>query len=127
MRIDKWLWCVRIYKTRSLAAEACDLGKVTRDNVTMKPSKEVSVGDIITINLNPLKKAVKVKEILKNRVGAKDVATYMEDLTPQSEYDKIQMMHDMMFEKRDSHIGRPTKKDRRNIEKFKNAENDSIY
>ncbi len=122
MRVDKWLWCVRIYKTRNLAAEACDLGKVTKDNMPMKPSKEVNVGDILTINLNPLKKTVKVKDILKNRIGAKDVPIYMEDLTPQAEYDKVKMMHDMMFEKRDSHIGRPTKKDRRSIEKFKNRE-----
>lgn len=122
MRVDKWLWCVRIYKTRNLAAEACDLGKVKKDNMPMKPSKEVDVGDVLMINLNPLKKIVKVKGILKNRIGAKDVPIYMEDLTPQSEYDKVKMMHDMMFEKRDLHIGRPTKKDRRSIEKFKNRE-----
>ncbi|MBO6117311.1 MAG: RNA-binding S4 domain-containing protein [Bacteroidales bacterium] len=122
MRIDKWLWCVRIYKTRSLAAEACDLGRVMRDGATMKPSKEVNIGDVITINLNPLKKTVRVKAILKNRVGAKEVINYMEDLTPQAEYDKIEMMRMMYFEKRDSHTGRPTKKDRRNIEKFKDTE-----
>lgn len=120
MRIDKWLWCVRIFKTRSLAAEACDLGRVTKDGTTLKPSKEIKEGDVITVNLNPLKKTIKVKQILKNRIGAKDVSNYMEDLTPQSEYDKVKMMHEMMFEKRDSHIGRPTKKDRRTIEKFKN-------
>ena len=122
MRIDKWLWCVRLYKTRNLAAEACDLGRVTRDGAAMKPSKDVNIGDVITINLNPLKKIVRVKEILKNRVGAKEVSNYMEDLTPQAEYDKIEMMRMMYFEKRDSHTGRPTKKDRRNIEKFKDTE-----
>ena len=122
MRIDKWLWCVRLYKTRNLAAEACDLGRVMREGVTMKPSKEVNIGDIITINLNPLKKTVRVKEILKNRVGAKEVSNYMEDLTPQSEYDKTEMMRLMYFEKRDSHAGRPTKKDRRSIEKFKDSD-----
>ena len=122
MRIDKWLWCVRIYKTRSLAAEACDLGRVMRDGATMKPSKEVNIGDVITVNLNPFKKTVRVKAILKNRVGAKEVINYMEDLTPQAEYDKIEMMRMMYFEKRDSHTGRPTKKDRRNIEKFKDTE-----
>ena len=122
MRIDKWLWCVRLYKTRNLAAEACDLGRVMREGVTMKPSKEVNIGDIITINLNPLKKTVRVKEILKNRVGAKEVSNYMEDLTPQSEYDKTEMMRLMYFEKRDSHTGRPTKKDRRSIEKFKDSD-----
>ncbi|MBR1626349.1 MAG: RNA-binding S4 domain-containing protein [Bacteroidales bacterium] len=122
MRVDKWLWCVRIYKTRSIAAEACDLGKVTRDGMPLKPSKEVNIGDVLTVNLNPLKKTIKVRQILKNRVGAKDVSEYMEDMTPQAEYDKVKMMHDMMFEKRDSHIGRPTKKDRRSIERFKNGD-----
>lgn len=122
MRIDKWLWCVRLYKTRNLAAEACDLGRVTRDGAAIKPSKEVNIGDVITINLNPLKKIVRVKEILKNRVGAKEVSNYMEDLTPQAEYDKVEMMRLMYFEKRDSHTGRPTKKDRRTIEKFKDSE-----
>ncbi|MBR1774355.1 MAG: RNA-binding S4 domain-containing protein [Bacteroidales bacterium] len=122
MRIDKWLWCVRLYKTRNLAAEACDLGRVTRDGAAMKPSKDVNIGDVITINLNPLKKIVRVKEILKNRVGAKEVSNYMEDLTPQAEYDKVEMMRLMYFEKRDSHTGRPTKKDRRTIEKFKDSE-----
>ena len=119
MRIDKFLWCVRIYKTRSIAAEACENGKITRESMTMKPSKDIVVGDIITINLNPLKKTIKVKALLNNRVGAKLVENYIEDLTPQAEYDKVQIMQEMMFEKRDSHIGRPTKKDRRNIEKFK--------
>jgi ribosome-associated heat shock protein Hsp15 len=122
MRIDKWLWCVRVYKTRSIAAEACELGKVIKDGVKLKPSKEINIGDILEINLNPLRKKVKVKAILKNRVSAKDVENYMEDLTPQSEYDKVFMMKEMMFEKRDSHIGRPTKKDRRTIEKFKNSD-----
>ena len=119
MRIDKWLWCVRIYKTRSIAAEACNLGKVTKGNLSLKPSKEINVGDDIKINLNSLKKVVKVKQLLHNRVGAKDVSIYMEDLTPQSEYDKMYMMKEIIFEKRDSHIGRPTKKDRRSIDRFK--------
>ncbi len=121
MRVDKWLWCVRIFKTRSLASQACDNGKVQRDNTAIKPSKEINIGDILCINLNPLRKTIKVKQLLNNRVGAKDVPNYLEDLTPKAEYEKIKMMHDMMFEKRDSHIGRPTKKDRRNIEKFKNC------
>lgn len=119
MRIDKYLWCIRIYKTRSLACEACNLGKVTLNNTTVKPSKEISVGDVYSINLNPLKKTIKVTALLNNRVGAKDVSTYYQDLTPQQEYDKIEMMNIMYFEKRDSHIKRPTKKDRREIDKFK--------
>ncbi|MCF0210813.1 MAG: RNA-binding S4 domain-containing protein [Bacteroidales bacterium] len=121
MRIDKWLWCVRIYKTRSLAAEACDMGKVLCNGMNTKPSKEVKVGDEYTINLNPLKKVVKVLDVLNNRIPAKDVPNYYQDLTPQEEYDKQELMRKVYFERRDAHIGRPTKKDRRNIERFKDT------
>ena len=121
MRIDKWLWCVRIYKTRSLAAEACDMGKVLCNGMNTKPSKEVKVGDEYTINLNPLKKVVKVLDVLNNRIPAKDVPNYYQDLTPQEEYDKQELIRKVYFERRDAHIGRPTKKDRRNIERFKDT------
>ncbi len=119
MRIDKWLWCVRLFKTRSLATQACQSGKVTLNDNSVKASKEIKIGDIISINFNPLHKKVKVKAFLNARIGAKEVEKYMEDLTPEAEYEKIRLLSAMMFEKRDSHIGRPTKKDRRSIEKFK--------
>jgi ribosome-associated heat shock protein Hsp15 len=119
MRIDKYLWCIRVFKTRTLAADACNLGKVTFNGTTVKPSKEVTIGDVYSINLNPLKKTIKVKQILKNRVSAKDIALYYEDLTPKEEYERIEMMNKTYFERRDSHIGRPTKRDRRQIERFK--------
>ncbi|MBR1769103.1 MAG: RNA-binding S4 domain-containing protein [Bacteroidales bacterium] len=122
MRIDKWLWCVRLYKTRSIAAEACSMGKVLLGGQTMKPSKEIKVGDELTINLNPLKKKVKIIGLLNNRIPAKDVPKYYEDLTPQEEYDKIEMMKMMYFERRDAHTGRPTKRDRRDIERFKDSD-----
>lgn len=119
MRIDKWLWCVRLFKTRSLATQACQSGKVTINDSSAKASKEIKIGDIITVNFNPLHKKVRVKDFLSSRVGAKEVERYMEDLTPEAEYEKMRMLSVMMFEKRDQHIGRPTKKDRRSIEKFK--------
>ncbi|MBQ9254010.1 MAG: RNA-binding S4 domain-containing protein [Bacteroidales bacterium] len=119
MRIDKWLWCVRLYKTRTLAAEACNSGKVSLNNASTKPSKEINLGDTIVVNMNTFKKTVKVVGLLNNRVPAKDVPKYYEDLTPKQEYEKQEMMRIMYYERRDAHIGRPTKKDRRNIDKFK--------
>lgn len=119
VRIDKWLWCVRLYKTRTLSAEACSGGKVTIDDVNVKPSRAVKVGDIIKVHQPPLWRTVKVVDILENRVGAKVVPQYMEDLTPQEEYDKVEFVRMMNMERRDPGTGRPTKKERREIDRLK--------
>ncbi len=119
VRIDKWLWCVRLFKTRTLSAEACNGGKVTIDNVNVKPSRTVKVGDIINVHQPPIMKTVKVVELLENRVGAKLVPQYMEDLTPKEEYEKAEFARLMNMERRDRGTGRPTKKDRREIDKLK--------
>ena len=110
IRIDKWLWAIRIYKTRSLASEACRAGKVKISGITVKPSREIKAGDIIVINLSPLTKTVEVLEPIKNRVGAKLVPQFANDLTPQEEYDKVKLINEMNFERRDRGSGRPTKK-----------------
>ncbi|NOX48841.1 MAG: RNA-binding S4 domain-containing protein [Chlorobi bacterium] len=119
MRIDKWLWAVRLYKTRSQAGEACKGGKVKIDGRNVKPSKEVKAGDEIEIHVNLIEKKVLVKQVLKNRVGAKLVEIYMTDLTPQEEYDKLKLMREMNAENRQRGLGRPTKKNRRMIEQLK--------
>ena len=119
VRIDKWLWCVRLYKTRTLSAEACSGGKVTIDDVNVKPSRAVKVGDIIKVHQPPLWRTVKVVDILENRVGAKVVPQYMEDLPPQEEYDKVEFVRMMNMERRDRGTGRPTKKERREIDRLK--------
>jgi len=119
IRIDKWLWAVRLYKTRSQAGEACKGGKVKIDGRNVKPSKEVKAGDEIEIHVNLIEKKVLVKQVLKNRVGAKLVEIYMTDLTPQEEYDKLKLMREMNAENRQRGLGRPTKKNRRMIEQLK--------
>ncbi|HPK04823.1 MAG TPA: RNA-binding S4 domain-containing protein [Bacteroidales bacterium] len=119
IRIDKWLWAIRIYKTRSLASEACRAGKVKISGITVKPSREIKAGDIIVINLSPLTKTVEVLEPIKNRVGAKLVPQFANDLTPQEEYDKVKLINEMNFERRDRGSGRPTKKQRRLIDYLK--------
>lgn len=119
VRIDKWLWTVRLYKTRALATDACRLGKITCEGNIVKPSKIVKEGDIYVVNIEQLHKKVKVKQLLNNRVGAKLVENYLEDLTDASEVERIRMAREFAFEKRDRGIGRPSKKDRRLIEAFK--------
>jgi ribosome-associated heat shock protein Hsp15 len=117
VRIDKWLWAVRIYKTRSLATDACRGGKVIISEVEVKPSREVKTGDIITVKTGPIKKTLKVLDLLENRVSAKLVAQFMEDLTPAEEYKKLEMTRDSRFVSRDRGAGRPTKRERRDIDK----------
>ncbi|MDR1725966.1 MAG: RNA-binding S4 domain-containing protein [Bacteroidales bacterium] len=123
IRIDKFLWAVRLYKTRTLAADACRLGKIKCGDLSVKASKEVKIGDIYTIKLandNVLThKIIKVKNLLNGRVAAKLVSEFIEDLTPQEDYEKQKIARMSVFEKRDRGTGRPSKKDRRDIEKLK--------
>lgn len=119
IRIDKWLWAVRIFKTRSLAADACRSGKVKIHGQAVKPSHEIKIDEIIAISLVPIIKTVKVVAIISNRVSAKLVAGFMEDLTPGEEYRKLKRMHGMDFEFRERGQGRPTKRERREIEFLK--------
>lgn len=118
-RIDKWLWSVRIFKTRTKATEACKKGKVTIEGQLVKPSREVQEGDVIRVDLKQFTKAVKVIQLLNNRVSAKLVPEYMQDLTPDEEYNKQKMMRDLNYEYRDRGAGRPTKKERRLIDRLK--------
>jgi ribosome-associated heat shock protein Hsp15 len=122
VRIDKWLWSVRVYKTRNQAADACRAGKVKMDGIAVKPSRDVKPGDVIEISMAPIKKTLEVIEPIKNRVGAKLVPEFANDLTPQSEYDKLKLINEMNFEHRDRGTGRPTKKQRRLIDYLKDED-----
>ena len=121
MRLDKYLWAVRLYKTRSLAADACQNGRVkmTVDGRQLKPSHEVRVGERYSLNIEQLHKEIEVTAIPPNRVGAALVQGFMIDRTPAEEYERIRMARQYAFEKRDRGEGRPTKRDRREIEEFK--------
>lgn len=115
-RIDKWLWSVRLFKTRSLAAEAVRGGKVKLNCDAAKPSKELKIGDEISFRFGPIIKTFKVVEFPSSRVGAPLVKDYCTDLTPQEEYEKLKVARE--FEKPFfySGKGRPTKKDRRKLD-----------
>lgn len=121
LRIDKWLWTVRLYKTRTQASEACKGGKIKIDGQNTKASREVKVDEIIEIQQPNIKRIVKIIKLSKNRVAAKLVHELIEDLTPEEEYEKLDMLRQFNAEKRDRGIGRPTKKDRRIISKLKNS------
>lgn len=119
VRIDKWLWAVRVYKTRSLATEACKAGRVKMANQPVKASRVLKPGDEIEVHLGVLNKIVKVKELLHNRVGPKLVEQYLIDLTPKEEYERLELIREFNYEKRPRGTGRPTKLDRRQIEQLK--------
>lgn len=119
LRIDKYLWAVRLYKTRSLATDACRAGRVKMKGAPLKASHVVREGEIYELSIEQLHKEIEVKALLHNRVSAKQVDEYMLDRTPQEEYERIQMVRQYGFEKRDRGAGRPTKRDRRDIEEFK--------
>jgi ribosome-associated heat shock protein Hsp15 len=116
VRMDKWLWAVRLYKTRSQAADACRSGHVRISGQPVKPSRFVQPGDTITAVTGEMTQTVKVLAALESRVGAKLVKDYAENLTPSSEYAKPREKPFASFGFRPKGAGRPTKKDRRNIE-----------
>ena len=119
VRMDKWLWAARLFKTRSLAADDIKGGKVKVDGNPFKPSREVKEGDVIQVQIEQLHKVVQVKTVIKNRVSAKQVPEVYNDLTPKEEYERIEFMHAYKAEWRDRGAGRPTKKERRMIERMK--------
>ena len=117
-RIDKWLWAVRIYKTRSIAAEACKKGHVSIGERTAKPAHNVRVGDIVNVKKTPITYSFKVLQCAEHRVGAKLVPELMENVTPQEQYNILEMSRMSGFIDRARGTGRPTKKERRDLDTF---------
>ena len=117
-RIDKWLWAVRIYKTRSIAAEACKKGHISIGDRTAKPANNVRVGDIVNVKKAPITYSFKVLKCAENRVGAKLVPELMENVTPQEQYEILEMSKMSGFVGRMRGTGRPTKKERRDLDSF---------
>ena len=117
VRIDKWLWMVRLYKTRSIATEACNAGKVKLNGENVKPSRDVRVGEVYEVHIGSLHKTVEVVDAPKSRVGAPLVPQYCTDLTPQSEYDRMKTLKTQEF--RPHGLGRPTKRERRQLDFIK--------
>lgn len=114
LRIDKWLWAVRLFKTRSLATQACRNGKVLTSDQPVKPSREVQPGMKIMLKEGPLTRTFEVTGMPPSRVGAKLVANFLTDLTPKEEYEKLKAIKDSPLARKKGD-GRPTKKDRREL------------
>ncbi|MFA5298191.1 MAG: RNA-binding S4 domain-containing protein [Lutibacter sp.] len=116
MRIDKYLWCVRLYKTRSLATEACRKNHIKLNGDNVKASKIVSIGEKLIVRKNQINYEIQVIDTPANRVGAKLVDLYRIDLTPKEEFEKLDLLKYSKDYYRKKGVGRPTKKDRRDID-----------
>ncbi len=119
VRIDKWLWAVRIFKTRTIATEACKKGRVVMGDNPVKPSRMIKVDDIIKVRKPPVTYSFRVKALTENRLGAKLVPDYMENITPKSELDLLEVVKISGFIDRRKGLGRPTKREGRELSRFK--------
>jgi len=117
-RIDKWLWAARIFKTRSIAADACKNGRVRIGESIVKASHVIKPGDVINVRKNPITYSFKVLQAIENRVGAKLVPEVLENVTPKEQYDLLEMSKISGFVDRARGTGRPTKKERRDLDGF---------
>jgi ribosome-associated heat shock protein Hsp15 len=120
-RIDKWLWAMRVYKTRTIATEECKKGRVSvgdGDGVIVKPSRTIKVGDIVNVRKPPIQYTFRVLQLAPNRLGAKLVPEYLENLTPQAQYDMLDVVRISGFVDRRKGLGRPTKREGRELSKF---------
>jgi len=121
-RIDKWMWAVRIFKTRTIAADACKKGRISLNGTQVKASRTVKPGDVIQVRKPPITYSFKVLQPIEKRVGAKLVAEMMENVTTPEQYELLEMSRISGFINRAKGTGRPTKKDRRNLEEFTTPE-----
>ena len=118
MRIDKYLWCIRMFKTRNIATEACKKGQVKMNANNVKPSKDVFGNELITVRKNQMNYQIEVLDIPESRVGAKLVDLYRKDRTPKEEFEKLDLLKYSKDYYRKKGTGRPTKKDRRDIDEY---------
>ena len=117
-RIDKWLWAARVYKTRTLASDACKNGRITINGALAKPSRTVKVGDQVGVKKSPINYTFRVLQAIEKRVGAKLLPEVFENITPPEQYELLEMNQISGFIDRARGTGRPTKKDRRALDDF---------
>ena len=118
VRVDKYLWAMRIYKTRSIATDACKCGRVKMNGVEVKPSRMFHVGDVFTVRKGPITYTYRILQLWGNRLGAKMVPEDLQDITPKEQLEMLELARYAAQSGRDRGTGRPTKKDRRDIEQF---------
>ncbi len=118
VRLDKWLWAVRLFKTRTIAIEACKKGRISIKGVPVKASRMIKVGDVIEVRKPPVTYSFEVLQLSERRMGAKLVPEYMKNVTPPSQLEILELSRLSGYEGRARGTGRPTKKDRRDLEQF---------
>ena len=116
VRVDKWLWAVRVFKTRSIATDVCKKGRVFIDDQVVKPSRIIKVGDVVKVRKQPVTYSFKVLQLAEKRMGASLVAEYMKDITSKEELEVLEVQKNMGWFQRERGTGRPTKKDRRDLD-----------
>lgn len=121
VRVDKWLWAMRVFKTRSIATDAVKKGRVSIGGTAVKPSRGVKPGDVIDVRKPPITYTFRVKALTQNRLGARLVPEYLENLTQQSQYDLLEMTKISGFIDRRKGLGRPTKRDGRDLAAFRES------
>lgn len=126
IRVDKYLWAMRIYKTRSIATDACKCGRVKMNGVEIKPSRAFHVGDVFTVRKGPITYTYRILQLASNRLGAKMVPEYLQDITPKEQLELLELARYAAQSGRDRGTGRPTKKDRRDIEQFFSDDYDNL-
>ena len=126
VRIDKWMWATRIFKTRTIASDACKKNRVSVGGVSVKPSRMIKVGDVISVRKPPVTYSFRVLDVTGNRMGAKLVPLFLENITPPEEYEILEMNKISGFVDRARGLGRPTKKDRRELDGFTGGEDESF-
>ncbi|MDR3252486.1 MAG: RNA-binding S4 domain-containing protein [Tannerella sp.] len=124
VRIDKWLWAVRVFKTRTVATDACKKNRVSIGGVNVKPSRVIRTGEVIAVRKPPVTYSFRVLGLTQNRLGAKLVPQYLENVTPPEQYEILEMNRITGFVNRAKGLGRPTKKDRRELDEFTVADID---
>ena len=122
VRIDKFMWATRIFQTRTIATEACKKGRVMLDGVAVKPSRMIKVGDVIQVRKPPVTYSFRVLALSENRMGAKLVPGYLENITPTEQYELLEMVRIGGFVNRQKGLGRPTKRDGRQMKQFLESE-----
>lgn len=127
VRVDKWLWAMRVFKTRSIATDTVKKGRVSIGGNVVKPSRAIKTGDIIEVKKPPITYTFRVKALTQNRLGARLVPDYLENLTPQSQYDLLEMTKISGFVDRRKGLGRPTKREGRDMAAFRDSTYDDDF
>lgn len=127
VRIDKWLWAMRVFKTRSISTDACKKGRVSIGGATAKPSRTVRVGDVVDVRKPPVTYTFRVKALTESRLGARLVPEYLDNITPKAQYDMLEMVRISGFVDRQKGLGRPTKREGRELAAFREQSAEDFF